>query len=338
MVVVSWVFGVAYLERLVSDRSKIVVLDGKTLNPGDNPWGAMEAFGDLTIYEQTPVDQILDRCTGAAIVVTNKVPFSKETLDLLPELKFIAVTATGYNVVDVAAASRRGVVVSNVPEYSTDSVAQHVFAMLLSFLHRPFEHHDAIVGGQWQEIGDFSFTLSPIQELSGMTMGIVGLGRIGRATAKVANAFGMRVVASSRTEENALPYDGFEWLGLTDLFGASDVVSLHLPQTDANAKFVNATLLGQMKPSGILVNAARGGLIDEGDLAAALNRGQIAGALLDVVSAEPIAADNPLLKAKNCLLTPHVAWATLAARKRLLNSVAENVRAFLAGQPVNVVS
>ena len=322
----------------MSHQSKIVILDGKTLNPGDNPWTPLEALGEITVYDRTPHDQIVSRCHDASIVLTNKVPFSQETLAQLPNLKLIAVTATGYNVVDIAAANDQGVVVSNVPEYSTDSVAQHVFAMLLSFLHQPMEHNAAIANGRWQEIGDFSFTLSPIQELAGKTMGIVGLGRIGRATAKVANAFGMRVVASSRTEKNPLPFDGFEWLPIDQLFAESDVISLHLPQTDTNSQFVNAALLGQMKPNGILINAARGGLINEADLAQALNAGQIAGALLDVVSSEPIGLDNPLLQAKNCIITPHIAWATLAARKRLLDATAENVRAFLSGNPTNIVS
>lgn len=322
----------------MSHQSKIVILDGKTLNPGDNPWTPLEALGEITVYDRTPDDQIVSRCHDASIVLTNKVPFSQETLAQLPNLKLIAVTATGYNVVDIAAANGQGVVVSNVPEYSTDSVAQHVFAMLLSFLHQPVEHNAAIANGRWQEIGDFSFTLSPIQELAGKTMGIVGLGRIGRATAKVANAFGMRVVASSRTEKNPLPFDGFEWLPMDQLFAESDVISLHLPQTDTNSQFVSAALLEQMKPNGILINAARGGLINESDLAQALNAGQIAGALLDVVSSEPIGLDNPLLKAKNCIITPHIAWATLAARKRLLDATAENVRAFLSGNPTNIVS
>jgi glycerate dehydrogenase len=322
----------------MSHRPKIVILDGKTLNPGDNPWTPVEAMGEITVHDRTPDDQIVSRCQGASIVLTNKVPFSEKTLAQLPELKLIAVTATGYNVIDVAAANRQGVMVSNVPEYSTDSVAQHVFAMLLSFLHQPVEHNAAIAEGHWQEIGDFSFTLSPIQELAGMTMGVVGLGRIGRATAKVANAFGMRVVASSRTEKNPLPYEDFEWLPVEKLFAVSDVISLHLPQTTTNAQFVNAALLSQMKSSGILINAARGGLINEADLAQALNGGRIAGALLDVVSSEPIGENNPLLQAKNCIITPHIAWATLAARKRLLDATAENIRAFLSGNPVNIVS
>ena len=317
---------------------KLVVLDGKTLNPGDNPWTPLESFGVLEVYDRTAGDQIVSRCADAEIVLTNKVPFTAATLEQLPNLKFIAVTATGYNVVDTVAAGKCGVVVSNVPEYSTLSVAQHVFAMLLSFLHRPAEHHQAVVAGQWQAIGDFSFTLAPIHELAGKTIGIVGLGRTGRATAALAAAFGMRVVASSRRQINPLLDEGFEWLSVEQLFEQADVVSIHCPQTDENKGFIDAKLLSRMKSSSILINTARGGLVDEQALADTLNAGEIAGALLDVCSTEPIGTDNPLLDAKNCVITPHIAWATVAARQRLMQTTAENVEAFLKGQPLNVVS
>ena len=317
---------------------KLVVLDGKTLNPGDNPWAPLERFGGLEVYDRTASDEIVSRCGDASIVLTNKVPFTAATLDQLPDLKFIAVTATGYNVVDVAAAAERGIVVSNVPEYSTLSVAQHVFAMLLSFLHRPADHHQAIVDGQWQAVGDFSFTLAPIQELAGKTIGIVGLGRTGRATAAIASAFGMRVVASSRRQINPLTGEGFEWLSVEQLFERADVVSIHCPQTEENKGFIDGQLLSRMKPTSMLINTARGGLVDEQALAAALNDGGIAGAMLDVCSTEPIGTDSPLLAAKNCLLTPHIAWATFEARQRLMHTTADNVEAFLQGQPQNVVS
>ena len=317
---------------------KLIVLDGKTLNPGDNPWDPLERLVIIEVFDRTPDDQIVARCADASIVLTNKVPFTKATLDQLPNLKFIAVTATGFNIVDTAAAADRGIVVSNVPEYSTQSVAQHVFAMLLSFLHRPSEHHQAIVDGQWQAIGDFSFTLLPIQELVGKTFGIIGTGRIGRATAAVATAFGMRVVASSRQHAAPSSDDNFARLPIEQLFAEADVVSLHCPLTDHNQQFVDAELLSRMKPSSILVNTARGGLVDEQALANALNTDVIAGALLDVCSTEPIGADNPLLSAKNCVLTPHIAWATLAARQRLMQTTAKNIAAFLQGQPQNVVS
>lgn len=317
---------------------KIVVLDGKTLNPGDNPWAPIEALGEISVYDRTSVDQIVDRVGDAAVVLTNKVPFDATTLAALPNLKFIAVTATGYNVVDVEAASKLGIQVSNVPEYGTRAVAQHVFAMLLSFLHRPYQHHEAIQDGQWQRGLDFSFTLLPIEELTGKTMGIISLGRIGRATAAVAAAFGMRVIAFSRTQRDALPYDGFEWVDQATLFKESDVISIHCPLTSENAEFVNADLLKQMKPTGILINTARGALIDEAALASALNNDQLAGALLDVTSTEPIDANNPLLSAKNCLITPHVAWATTTARKRMMELTAANVQAFLDGSPTNLVT
>ena len=316
---------------------KLVVLDGKTLNPGDNPWTPLESFGVLEVYDRTNDDQVVERCAGAAIVLTNKVAFSRSTFEQLPELKFIAVTATGYNVVDTVAARDHEVVVSNVPEYSTQSVAQHAFAMLLSFIHQPAKHCQAIHDGKWQAIGDFSFTLAPIQELAGKTMGIVGLGRTGRATAAIATAFGMRVVASSRRQIDPLPNDGFEWLSIERLFSLADVISIHCPLTDENKQFIDAELLLQMKPSSILINTARGGLVDEQALANALNADVIAGALLDVCSSEPIGSDNPLLTAKNCVLTPHIAWATLEARQRLMQTTADNVAAFLNGQPQNVV-
>lgn len=317
---------------------KLVVLDGKTLNPGDNPWTPLESFGVLEVYDRTPADQIVSRCADAEIVLTNKVPFTAATLKQLPNLKFIAVTATGYNVVDAVAAGKRGVVVSNVPEYSTLSVAQHVFAMLLSFLHRPAQHHQAVVAGQWQAIGDFSFTLAPIHELAGKTIGIVGLGRTGRATAAIAAAFGMRVVASSRRQINPLSNEDFEWLSVEQLFEQADVISIHCPQTDQTKGFIDTKLLSRMKSSSILINTARGGLVDERALADTLNAGGIAGALLDVCSTEPIGTDNPLLGAKNCVITPHIAWATVAARQRLMQTTADNVAAFLKGQPQNVVS
>ena len=317
---------------------KLIVLDGKTLNPGDNPWTPLERLGSLQVYDRTADDQIVARCADATIVLTDKVPFTEATLDQLPNLKFIAVTATGFNIVDTVAAAQRGIVVSNVPEYSTQSVAQHVFAMLLSFLHRPAEHHQAIADGQWQAVGDFSFTLLPIQELVGKTFGIVGTGRIGRATAAVATAFGMRVVASSRQHASPSPNDDFVRLPIEQLFSEADVVSLHCPQTDQNQQFVDAELLSRMKSTAILINTARGGLVDEQALANALNADVIAGALLDVCSTEPIGVTNPLLKAKNCLITPHIAWATLAARQRLMQTTADNIAAFLQGQPQNVVS
>jgi glycerate dehydrogenase len=317
---------------------KMVALDGHTLNPGDNPWSPVEAHGTLTVYDRTAAEELVERAAEAEIVLTNKVVLGQSELDQLPNLKFIAVTATGFNVVDVEYARSKGIPVSNVPVYSTTSVAQHVFAALLSYLHKPKEHHDAIQAGEWQRRNNFSFWLSPINELAGKTMGIVGLGRIGRATAKLAEAFGMRVVAHSRRRINPLTSAGFEWLELNELFATSDVVSLHCPQTNENGGFVNCDLLSKMQPHAILINTARGGLVNEAELAEVLNEGKIAAALLDVVSAEPIQVDSPLLTAKNCFLTPHTAWVTVEARQRLMQTTADNVKAFLNGAPIHLVN
>ncbi len=316
----------------------IVVLDGHTLSPGDNPWGEVEKLGKLMVHPRTTPTQVVERAAHADIILTNKVAIDSDLIASLPKLKFISVLATGYNVVDVAAAAARNIPVSNVPEYSTQSVAQHVFATILAWIHRPELHDQACKDGEWENCDDFSFSKSPVIELAGKTMGIVGLGRIGRATAKLANAFGMTVVASSRTEQNPLPYDGFRWLSQEALFTESDYVSLHCPQTESNTKFVNEDLLGSMKPTAILINTARGGLIDEQDLATALNTNRIGGAILDVVSQEPIKPDNPLLTARRCRLTPHMAWTALESRHRLMSITANNIRQFISGIPVNVVS
>lgn len=317
---------------------KIVVLDGHTANPGDNPWTELERLGELTVYPRTSRDERLARCRHATVLVTNKVPLDDALLQQLPELKFIAVAATGFNIVDVAAARKSGIVVSNVPAYSTDSVAQLVFAGLLAWIYRPELHDAAIKVGEWKRSADFSFWKTPLFELAGKTIGIVGLGQIGRAVATIANAMGMKVIAYSRRQTNPLPYDGFQWMDLNGLFGNSDIISLHCPQTEQTTGFVNAGLIARMKPNSILINTARGGLINESDLASALNSNQIAGAFLDVVSTEPILDDNPLLTARNCLLTPHQGWATIEARRRLMSVIVENVAAFQSGQPINVVS
>jgi glycerate dehydrogenase len=316
----------------------IVVLDGYTLNPGDNPWQPIEKLGELSIYDRTEPSEVRQRVVNADVILTNKVELSRELILELPNLKMIAVTATGYNVVDIEAARDRGIPVTNVPVYSTDAVAQHVFAGLLSFIHRPYEHHLAIQQGHWQSQGNFSFWLSPLAELKGKTMGLVGLGRIGRATAKIANAFGMRVVSTSRRHADPLPYEGFEWLSIEELFLQSDYISLHCPQTPETTGFVNRELIDRMKSNAILINTARGGLVNEQDLADALNDGKIGGALLDVVSKEPIVESNPLWGAKNCVLTPHIAWSPIEARRRLMETVAMNIQAFNDGNPIHVVN
>lgn len=316
----------------------IVVLDGHTLNPGDNPWTVVEAFGDLTVYDRTGADQIIERARPADIILTNKTPLTAETLEQLPNLKFISVLATGFNVVDVQAARGRNIPVSNVPVYGTDSVAQFVFALLLELCHHVGEHTKAVKDGQWSTNPDFCFWNTPLVELVGKTMGLVGFGRIGRRVGALANAFGMKVVAYDAVRGDAPDFTPFQWGSLEEVFSGSDVVSLHCPQTSENAGFVNQGLLGQMQSHAFFINTARGGLVNESDLAEALNTGTLAGAAVDVVSTEPIRPDNPLLAAENCLITPHMAWATLSARKRLMGTTAENIRAFIQGHPINAVN
>ena len=316
---------------------RIVVLDGYTLNPGDNPWDEVAALGELTVYDRTPADQIIERALPAQVVLTNKTPLSVETLGQLPELRFISALATGYNIIDVEAARQRDIPVSNIPVYGTDSVAQYVFALLLEHCHRVSRHDAAIRRGKWEESGDFSFWETPLMELAGQKMGIVGFGRIGRRVGQLAHAFGMEVLAHDVFRGDPPAYQPFAWREIDALFAEADVVSLHCPQTVENAGFVNRSLLDRMKSNAILINTARGGLVDEQDLAGALAAGQLAGAALDVVSREPIVADNSLLKAPNLVLTPHMAWATLSARKRLMRMTAENVRAFIDGAPINRV-
>lgn len=317
---------------------KIVVLDGYTLNPGDNPWSSLEELGEVVIHRGTKDHEKIERLLDADIAVTNKVEISGADMEQLPQLKFIAVTATGFNIVDIEAAKQREIPVSNVPIYGTDSVAQHVFAVLLAFIHRPYAHDQAIRDGVWQERGDFSFCLNRLTELAGRTMGIVGFGRIGRRVGELASAFGMNVIAYNPRPKPEPEFQPFEWTSIENVFGQSDVVSLNSPQTKENTGFVNAALLSTMKPNAILINASRGGLVNEVDLANALNEERIGGACLDVFSAEPIKDDNPLLTAKNCLMTPHYAWATLSARERLMQTTVDNVKAFLSGSPANVVN
>lgn len=320
---------------------KIVVLDGHTLNPGDNPWDELAALGELTVHVRSTPDEVVPRARGAEVVLTNKTVLDAAALAALPELRFVAVLATGYNVVDVAAARARGVRVANVPEYGTDSVAQHVLALLLELAHGVGEHDAAVHAGEWQRCPDFSFWHRPPLELAGLTMGVVGFGRIGRRVGELANALGMRVLASGRPGASngaSPPWPGFAWRGVDELFTESDVVSLHCPLTADNAGFVGDVLLARMKRTAYLINTARGPLIDEPALARALVEGRIAGAALDVVSVEPIRPDNPLLRAPRCILTPHLAWASLAARRRLMATAVANVRNYLAGTPTNLVA
>jgi len=316
---------------------KIVVLDGYAVNPGDLSWEELEKLGECDVYDRTPPEETLRRASGAEAAFTNKTVVSREIIEQLPSLKYIGVLATGYNVVDVEAARDRGIVVTNVPAYGTRSVVQMVFAHILNLTQRVAHHAHTVRQGKWTVSDDFCYWDDPLEELEGWTMGIVGFGRIGRATAEVALAFGMSVLANDPVVPEKIPA-GVVMTDLDTLLSRSDVVSLHCPLTDENEGFVNAQTLSRMKPDAFLLNTSRGPLIDEQALADALKEGRIAGACLDVLSTEPPSEDNPLLKAKNCFITPHIAWATRAARARLLDAAVDNLKAFLDGSPVNVVS
>ncbi len=306
---------------------RIAVLDGHMLNPGDNPWDAVAALGEMTLYDLTPAGKVIERSADADIIITNKIVLSKEVLDCLPNLKFIAVTATGYNIIDLEAAKARGIPVSNVPEYGTDSVAQFTFALIFEFTNSVGHHNDAVHSGRWSGQPHVSFWESSQIELQGKTIGIIGYGRIGKRVGDIAKVLGMRVLTAGRDQKE-----------VREIISKSDIVTLHCPLTAENTGMVNAGFLSHMKRSAFLINTARGGLVNERDLAAALNEERIAGAAVDVVSYEPIKTDNLLLTAKNCIITPHIAWASLEARKRLMQATAENIRAFLAGKPTNVVN
>jgi glycerate dehydrogenase len=316
---------------------RIAVLDGYTLNPGDNPWDPVAALGELTVYDRTTRHDILQRAAGAEIVLTNKTPLDGPTLAALPALRFISVLATGYNVVDIDAARRLGITVSNVPEYGTDSVAQHVIALLLCMVHRPERHDRLVRQGEWLRRGDFSFWDAPLVELAGKRMGIVGFGRIGRRVGELAHALGMEVLAHDANPGNPPNYNHFAWRTLDEVFAEADIISLHCPLTAQNQGMVNRQRLAAMKRSSLLINTARGGLVNESDLAEALNQDRIAGAALDVLTIEPPAEDSPLLRAKNCLITPHMAWAARESRARLMAITAANIAAFQRGAPINMV-
>jgi glycerate dehydrogenase len=315
---------------------KIVVLDGRTLNLGDLSWDGFRALGKLTVFDRTPVDEIPQRAGEAEIVLTNKTVLNRETIRKLTHLQYIGVLATGHNVVNVAAAAKRGIVVTNVPAYSTASVAEHVFAFLLEEARRISFHAHTVRKGRWCDAPDFCYWLHPLTELAGRTIGLVGYGHIGKAIAQRAVAFGMPVLCHTRTPPAAAP-EGVRFCDLDTLFRDSDIVSLHCPLTPETDKFVNAARLAQMKRSAWLNNTARGGLVDDLALADALNSGKLAGAMLDVLTEEPPLPEQPLLRARNCLITPHHAWATREARTRLMEVALANLKAFLAKQPQNVV-
>lgn len=315
---------------------KIVILDGHTTNPGDLSWGGLEALGMCTVYDRTTPDAIAERVGDAPVLLTNKTHISAETLTQLPDLAYIGLLSTGVNVVDLGAARQRGVVVTNVPAYSTSSVAQLVFAHILALMNRVELHAHSVSSGEWCAAPDFCYWQTPQGELAGRTMGLVGFGQIGKRVAALAKAFEMRVRVHTRNARESMA--GVEFVGLDDLFRSADVLSLHCPLTPQTHHLVDSKRLSLMKSSAILINTGRGDLIDEAALARALNTGQLAGAGLDVLSSEPPLPTNPLLTARACLITPHIAWATKAARARLIHTVTANLRAFLAGAPQNVVN
>lgn len=321
--------------KIISEM-KIAVLDGYAANPGDLSWNGLEKLGEVTVYDRTSPEELMERAQDAEILLTNKVVLDAEALKSLPKLKYVGVLATGYNVVDTQAAHSRGIVVTNIPAYSTDSVAQMVFAHLLNITQRVGHYAEENRKGRWSSNPDFCYWDTPLMELSGKTIGIIGLGHTGSATARIALAFGMRVKAYTSKDSSKLPA-GIEKASIDEIFAGSDVVSLHCPLTDTTKEIVNAARLKQMKPSAILINTGRGPLVNERDLADALNAGVIYAAGVDVLSTEPPRSDNPLLEAKNCFITPHIAWATKEARTRLMDIAVDNVRAFLSGSPVNEV-
>jgi glycerate dehydrogenase len=316
---------------------KLVYTDAYTLNPGDLDWAPIEALGDVTLYDRTSPEQLLDRIKDAELVLVNKVRINRETLDQLPKLRYIGVTATGYDIIDLDAAREKGIVVTNVRGYSSDSVAQLTFALLLELTLHVGRHSTSAHEGDWVASPDFSYSKSPLVELAGKTMGLVGYGDIGRSVAAIAKAFGMNVLVNRRHPKPDAT-DDTQYVDQETLFSKSDIVSLHCPATPDTIGFVNQKLLSLMKPSAYLINTSRGNLINEADLASALNNEKLAGAGLDVLAAEPPKAGNPLLTAKNCVITPHIAWASREARLRLMHLVADNVRSFLDNKPQNVVN
>ncbi len=315
----------------------IVILDSYTTNPGDLNWDALKLLGNFMHYDRTPADQTVARAADAEIVIVNKTLIPREVIAALPKLRYIGLLSTGVNVVDLAAARERGIIVTNVPAYSTPSVVQLTFALLLELTQRVGHHSQSVRAGQWTSSPDFCYWDYPLVELAGLTMGIVGFGRIGQAMSKVALALGMQVLAHG-PRLAATNHTGVEVATMDELLRRSDVVSLHCPLNDHTKNLINAAALAKMKSTAYLLNTSRGPLVDQDALAAALNSGKLAGAGLDVLSTEPPTADNPLLQAENCIITPHIAWGTRAARARLIHVATANVQAFLAGQPTNVVS
>ncbi len=317
---------------------QIVVLDGHTLNPGDNPWTDIEALAPLSVFPRTTADELLARAAGADILLTNKTKLPAEIIEALPQLAFVGVLATGYDVVDIRAAAQRGIPVSNVPGYGTNAVAQHVFAMLLELCRRVTPHAESVRAGQWTGNIDWCYWNTTQIELTGKTLGLVGFGNISRRVAEIALAFGMQVQAFVPRPKPDPGLPNFSFCDMDTLFATSDVISLHCPLTPENKGFINTERIRSMRQGAILINTARGPLIDESAVAEALHAGKLGGLCTDVTGTEPVPADNPLLSAPNCLITPHLAWATLTARRTLMSITAANIAAFLAGSPQNVVN
>ncbi|WP_276362353.1 D-2-hydroxyacid dehydrogenase [Daejeonella sp. H1SJ63] len=317
---------------------KLVVLDGYTLNPGDLNWEGIKQYGELQVHDRTPESQILERCRGAEIVFTNKTPLRENILEHLPDLKYIGVLATGYNVVDVDYAKKKGILVANVPGYGTASVVQMTFALLLELCQHVQSHSDSVFDGGWAASPDFCYWNHPLVELADKNIGIIGFGMIGQKVADVAAAFGMNVIAYSRRQSDQSHRKNFRWAGLNELLTDSDVVSIHCPLFPETQGMINKESLKLMKKTAFFLNTSRGPLMVDQDLADALNAGVIAGAGIDVLSVEPPSENNPLFKAKNCLITPHIAWATKEARARLMGIAENNLSSFLNGNPVNIVN
>lgn len=319
---------------------KIVVLDGYALNPGDLTWDGFKEFGEVTVYDRTPYTDkqtVIDRIGEAEVVLTNKVPIDEEILSQTPQVNYIGVTATGYNIIDLAAAKKHGMTVTNIPEYGTDAVAQFTFALLLELTSHVGLHDTSVHAGDWQINPDFTYWKTSLTELAGKTLGLVGYGAIAQAVAEIAHAFKLKVIYYNHREKTPQA-DWAQQVSLTDLYARADIISLHVPQTKETTEMIDQAAIDQMKSGVILVNTARGGLLNEADVATALNTGKIAGAGLDVVSKEPITADNPLLTAKNCVITPHIAWAPVETRGRLMQIAVDNLAGFLKADPQNVVS
>ncbi|WP_100609931.1 D-2-hydroxyacid dehydrogenase [Confluentibacter lentus] len=317
----------------------MVVLDGYTLNPGDLTWEGLQQLGDLKVYDRTDFSPktVIKTIGDAEVVFTNKVPLPKEVLTQVPNLKYIGVLATGYNIIDIETAHELNILVTNVPDYSTNSVAQFTMGLLLEMCHHIGDHNKAVMNGEWTKSLDFCFWNTPLMELAGKTMGIIGFGRIGQATAKVAQAFGLNILAYNRSKDYSLESETCKYVELEELFKKSDIISLHCPLTESTKGIINKQNMSKMKDGVMLINTSRGGLIMEAELREALDSGKIGYAAVDVVSSEPMKKDNPLLKAKNCIITPHIAWATKESRTRMMGIVSDNLKAYISEKPINII-